>query len=125
MKDLFRQRSAHNLRAAELLAEAGLFDAAANRSYYAVFDAAFVACLHFGIAVAPDHAKVLSAFCGEMVARRKIFTARIKTALYDLQRIRVQADYESKAVSKSQARHAIGIARTVLETIFTTVTPST
>jgi uncharacterized protein (UPF0332 family) len=117
MKDLFRQRSAQNLRAAELLAEAGLFDAAANRSYYAVFDAAFVACLHFGLTVEPDHAKVLSAFCRELVSRRKIFPAHLKKMLYDVQTVRIQADYGSPSVSRQTAKTSIKTAQTILSTI--------
>ncbi|MFY7998972.1 MAG: HEPN domain-containing protein [Candidatus Kapaibacteriota bacterium] len=117
MKDLFRQRSTQNLRAAEILAEAGLFDAAANRSYYAAFDAAFVACLHFGVPVVPDHAKVLSAFCSELVARQKIYPSRLKNDLYELQRLRVQADYKNSPVSKSKAQQSLKTATFILETI--------
>ena len=79
--------------------------------------AAFVACLHFGIPVAPDHAKVLSAFCGELVARRKIFPAHVKNALYEVQRLRVQADYEPYGVSKSKAQHSIKTTKMILATI--------
>ncbi|MFY7998970.1 MAG: HEPN domain-containing protein [Candidatus Kapaibacteriota bacterium] len=121
MKDLFRQRSAQNLRAAELLAEAGLFDAAANRSYYAVFDAAFVACLHFGVPVVPDHAKVLAAFCNDLVARRKIFPASMKKTLYELQQHRIRADYGDAAVSKHIAQTSLKAAMSLVAIINETV----
>ena len=123
MHDLFLHRSAQNLHAAELLFDAALYDPSANRAYYAAFDAAFVACLHFGIPVAPDHAKVLSAFCGELVARRKIFPADMKKMLYDLQTVRIRADYGSPLVPKHTARTSIKTAQTILSTIFKKVQP--
>jgi uncharacterized protein (UPF0332 family) len=113
MKDLFALRSTQNVQAAQLLCDAGLYDASANRSYYAVFDAAFVACLHYGVQVQPDHAKVLSAFCGELVARRKIFSSNYKAMLYDLQRLRNQSDYEGSAISQKKAQQAVKTATTI------------
>lgn len=123
MKELFLTRSAQNLRAAQVLWDAGLFDASANRSYYAAFDAAFVACLHFGVNVEPDHAKVLSAFSSELVARRKIFPAHLKKALYDLRFTRIQADYGSSSVAKPTAQASIKIATMIYSTILEKVQP--
>jgi uncharacterized protein (UPF0332 family) len=123
MRELFLQRSAQNLEAAELLFDAALYDASANRAYYAVFDAAFVACLHFGVPIVPDHAKVLSLFCGELVARRKIFPAHLKNDLYEVQRLRVQADYENLSVSKSKAQRSIKTSKIILTTILGKIQP--
>jgi uncharacterized protein (UPF0332 family) len=123
MRELFLQRSAQNLEAAELLFDAGLYDASANRSYYAVFDAAFVACLHFGAPVVPDHAKVLSLFCGELVARQKIYPASLKNDLYEVQRLRVQADYKNIAVTKSKAQQSIKLTKAILTIIVGKIQP--
>lgn len=117
MNDLFLQRSAQNLQASEILWNAALYDASANRAYYAAFDAAFVACLHFGVPIVPDHAKVLSAFCGELVARQKIYPAHLKKALYEVQRLRIQADYEGLGVSKSKAQQSLKTTKMILTII--------
>ncbi len=123
MHDLFLHRSAQNLQAAELLLNAALYDASANRAYYAAFDAAFVACLHFGVPIVPDHAKVLSAFCGELVARRKIFPADMKKMLYDLQQNRIRADYGNAALSKNVAQTSMKTAITIVSTITEKIRP--
>ncbi|MCU0426314.1 MAG: HEPN domain-containing protein [Candidatus Kapabacteria bacterium] len=123
MNDLFLERSRQNLQAVELLWDAALYDASANRSYYAVFDAAFVACLHFGVPIVPDHAKVLSAFCNDLIARRKVFPAFMKKELYDLQQQRIRADYGNAAVSKYIAQTSLKTAKNLVSTILEKVQP--
>lgn len=117
MKELFIQRSHNNIKAAQLLSDAGLHDACANRIYYAVFDAAFVACMHYGVKIEPEHAKVLSAFCGELIARKKLFPASVKESLYELQKIRIKADYGEVAVSKTTASNALKTGKQIVYTV--------
>jgi uncharacterized protein (UPF0332 family) len=118
MKELFTTRSHQNLQASRLLFDAALFDASVNRSYYAVFDAAFADCLHFGIPVQADHAKVLRAFCGKRIERRKIFPAVLKGTLYEMQSTRIRANYGASAISKNVAQTTIKTADWVCSTIF-------
>jgi uncharacterized protein (UPF0332 family) len=123
MKETFLQRSQQNIAAANLLLEANLHDASANRSYYAVFDAALVACLSFGVAVEPDYAKVLSAFSKELIARRKVFASSLKEQLYELQRTRIRADYGASPVSKNMAHYSLRTAQTIVTIISGRIDP--
>lgn len=117
MIETFQARAEQNVQAAEALFDLGLYDACANRAYYACFHAAFVACLRFGVDVKPEHIPVLSRFCSELVSRRKVFPAAVKKALYDLQNLRIQADYENAPVSKNKAAQALKAAQNLTETI--------
>ncbi|MDP2366338.1 MAG: HEPN domain-containing protein [Ignavibacteria bacterium] len=55
MKELFLERAKENLKAAELLFEQELFNASANRAYYAAFHAAIVAIMTAGVQPIIDH----------------------------------------------------------------------
>lgn len=122
MIEVFQARAAQNLQAAEALFDFCLYDACANRAYYACFHAAFVACLRFGVEVKPEHIPTLRAFCSELVSRRKLFPTSAKKALYDLQTIRIQADYGNTGVSKRDAQTALKTAKELCSTILAKVT---
>jgi uncharacterized protein (UPF0332 family) len=108
---VFSARATENLQAAELLLHQGLFHASTNRAYYAAFHAAYSACLRFGVTVEINHEKVLRSFCGELVARQKIFEPRLKPLLYELQEARNQADYKEASTSKIVCERAVRKAR--------------
>ncbi len=108
------------MKAAQLLFENDLYNASANRAYYAAFQAAIAALLRFGIEFdRSSHKSVQATFSGELIGRRKIFPAEMKQVLLELQLIRTDADYKerniSKKVSSSQLKTAADFVQTIEE----------
>lgn len=61
---------------------------------------AIAVLLHHGIERDKiDHGSVQADFSGELINRRKIFPARMKSLLSDMQFIRSKADYTDKHIS--------------------------
>ncbi len=102
MKDLFLPRAKENLLAAERLFELDLYNASANRAYYAAFHAALVVLSQNGFTPIIDHKVVQAMFSGELINRRKIYPAHIKQSLQQLQDVRNNADYKG-GVGKNKA----------------------
>jgi hypothetical protein len=46
-------------------------------------------------------------FSGELIKRRKIYPAKLKSCLYDMQIIRNQADYSGESVSRKAASRCL------------------
>ncbi|MCP4110226.1 MAG: HEPN domain-containing protein [Desulfobacteraceae bacterium] len=105
MKQEFITKAKQNLKAAELLFENELYDASANRAYYAALHAAVAALANIGIKADDriSHETTQANFSGELIRRRKIYPGNLKSYLADLQRIRNDADYKLKFVSKKVA----------------------
>jgi len=94
MKNEFILKAKENLKAAELLFENGLYNASANRSYYAALHAAVAALAAIGIKSEPiSHKTTQANFSAELIQRRKVYPSRLKSYLTDLQEIRNDADY--------------------------------
>jgi uncharacterized protein (UPF0332 family) len=117
MVNIFAPRSQENIQAAEQLFETALYNASANRAYYAAFHAAIAVIYAKGLRVATDHEKVQAVFNGELIHRRKIFPAKLRTYLLDMHELREEADY-GNGVSKKQAAGQLRIARECMTTIF-------
>jgi len=94
MEELFKNRAKENLKAAELLFEAELFNASASRAYYSAFLIAIAALYDKGLKPAIDHRTVQSLFADAFVNRNKILPSKYKAILYDLHNIRIDADYK-------------------------------
>jgi len=104
MKIEFLTKAKENLTAAQLCFENGLYNACANRTYYAAMQAAIAALAHKGIRRDKiDHAQVRADFSGELIKRRKIYPSKLKSMLYEMQIARNQADYSSEPVSRKIA----------------------
>jgi uncharacterized protein (UPF0332 family) len=100
MEETFYIRANENLKAADMLFDAGLYNACANRAYYAAFHltTAFLFSKNFKPVV--DHRNVLSLFTSEFINKRKVFPSVSKKYIYDLQKGRNDADYKA-GVSKA------------------------
>jgi uncharacterized protein (UPF0332 family) len=73
MSNDFFSKASENLRASEALSELGLFNAAANRAYYAAFHAAIAVLAKHGIRHDKNpHEWVQAQFSSEIVHRRKL-----------------------------------------------------
>ncbi len=74
MKTEFLAKAEENLTAAHICFENGLYNACANRAYYAALHAAVAALAHRGIRRDKiSHGQVQADFSGELIKRRKVY----------------------------------------------------
>ena len=117
MTDFFR-KALDNLSAAKLLFENGLYDASANRAYYAAFHGAVAALAAKGITRDRlDHEWVQSQFNGRLIKREKVFPGKIKSFLSEMQAIRNIADYKLANVNRKMASRQIDRAEEMVRPI--------
>jgi len=102
MKIAFSNRAHENFKAAELLFEAELYNASANRAYYAAFHLAIAAIYSLGIEPTIDHRTIQTLFSDNFFNRRKILPSKYKEYLSDLQTIRNHSDYKA-GINKKKA----------------------
>ncbi|MBF0099343.1 MAG: HEPN domain-containing protein [Desulfobacterales bacterium] len=118
MKFDFFNKAKNNLNAAQLCFDNALYDASANRAYYAAFQAAIAVLLHKGIKRDKiDHKLVQADFSEKLIKRQKIFPNRLKSYLLEMQSVRDQADYKHENVSKQEAFRQIRKAEEMLNLI--------
>jgi uncharacterized protein (UPF0332 family) len=118
MKNEFIIKAKENLKAAELLFESGLYNASANRSYYAALHAAVAALAAIGIRTEPvSHKAVQANFSTELIQRRKVYPSHLKSYLADLQEIRNDADYRVLQTSGKVASRQLKKAKEFLTLI--------
>jgi uncharacterized protein (UPF0332 family) len=120
MKESFINRAKENIRSAELNFENELFNASANRAYYAAFHAAIAAIYSVGIIPNIDHKIVRTLFSDNYFNRKKRLPSKYKGYLQDLQNIRSDADYKngvSKNTAKQQLKNAKDFVEIILEVI--------
>jgi uncharacterized protein (UPF0332 family) len=116
----YLRKARESLASAEADASAKRYNSAANRSYYAAFQAAVAALIHTGIR--PDnnqwqHRFVNSQFSGRLIGRWKLLENDLPAMLDDLFRIRVVADYESSDVSRPDGLRSVRNARQVVDEV--------
>jgi len=93
-------KAEENLNAAKLLFENKLYNASANRSYYA----AITALSKEGFETERiSHETTQSIFAGELIKRKKKYPASLKSFLIKLKNVRHNADYKSIQISKKIA----------------------
>jgi uncharacterized protein (UPF0332 family) len=107
-------RKAHeSLASAEAELEAGRHNSAANRAYYAAFQAAVAALIYWQVR-APgtewQHRFVQAEFAVRLINRRKVFSADLRSSLEHLFKLRIKADYESIDVPAKSSTRAVGRA---------------
>ena len=106
------KRAQSSLKAAQLCLEQQLFDSAASRAYFAMFQAAICALETRGIKRSEwTHKGVHSDFVQNFVRRRKVIAASFASALPTTMEIRHIADYRQPGVSQRQAERAVKLAQ--------------
>lgn len=107
----FFTKSEENLTAARLCFESGLFNAGANRAYYAIFQAAVAILMKRGFALEQskhiEHTKVQSLFANELIHRKKVLGNRFKTCLPNAQTLRNVADYRAVEIGQRKSRNQL------------------
>ncbi len=112
MESTFTAKASENLRAAEMLLDAEMYNASANRAYYAALHAAVAALHRNGVKFDKiDHEKVQAKFSGELIRRRKVYPSRFRSYLLDLQAVRNVADYSSETLSQKSGQRQLKRAR--------------
>ena len=115
MKYEFLDKARENLAAAEICFENEMYDACANRAYYAAFQAAVSALADRGIKKEKlDHRWVQAEFSSRLIWRQKIYSSKIKSYLMKMQNVRNEADYKMQKVSKNVARKQLSKAREII-----------
>jgi len=92
----------------------------ANRCYYACFQAAIYALMQEGISPQGNqwgHAFVQAQFAGQLVNRRKLYSAKFRDTLERTYAVRQRADYQVQQVSNKQASRALARTREFILTI--------
>ncbi|RLC12559.1 MAG: hypothetical protein DRI57_17585 [Deltaproteobacteria bacterium] len=118
MKQGFLDKAKENLKIARMSFDAGCHNACANRAYYAAFQAAIAALAAHGSTKGKnDHKWVQSEFNRRLVRRQKIYPAKLKTYLFEMQPVRNIADYSKDNVSKEVARKQLSQAAEMVQLI--------
>jgi uncharacterized protein (UPF0332 family) len=120
--DSFLQKAEESLAGAESEFVNSRYNNAANRCYYACFQAAIHALIAAGIQPAGGreewgHDFVQAQFNGQLINRRKLYPAALRGTLDQNYRLRVVADYWAQAVGETRAIRAIRRTKEFLERI--------
>jgi uncharacterized protein (UPF0332 family) len=103
-------KSRESLASANADLEAGRYNSAANRAYYAAFQAAVALLIENGVrphSGSWEHKFVMSQFSGTLVRQRKIIPSQHRGVLERLLESRVRADYRAESISRSDARRLV------------------
>ncbi len=114
------EKARENLTAAQLCCDNALFNACANRAYYAMFQAGAAVLLKHEIAPSGEkigHEWLQSSFSGYLIHRRKMFSAKFRSYLNDAYWVRVRADYKTEAVPRKVALRQLERAREFVQTL--------
>lgn len=118
--DLYLQKSIESLAGAESELANGRFNNAANRAYYAAFQAAIAALLRDGISAQDGqwaHSFVQSEFVGKLINRRHRFPSDLRTTLQNLQKLRHNADYRGATMHRADASRAVRRSREFVDSV--------
>jgi uncharacterized protein (UPF0332 family) len=111
----YRQKAWESLAGAESETANGRYNNAANRAYYACYQASIAALVSAGLSRSRwDHDYVQAQFADQLIGRRKLYPSELRSVLSDLSQLRVQADYEQRTVGRSVADRALREARKFL-----------
>jgi uncharacterized protein (UPF0332 family) len=114
----FLQKAHENLEDARVAVEQQRWNAAANRAYYAAYQAAIAALATEGMTKANHpHSWVQAQFSGILIQRRKLYASTMKSYLMTMQRLRDAADYSPIMVSKNDARTQLKHATELISSI--------
>jgi uncharacterized protein (UPF0332 family) len=107
----FLDKARESLEGARREHQGGRYSNSANRSYYAVFQAAIHAILAERIRPPRDdnwdHGWVQGQFVGLLVNRRHLYSPEFRNVLSDNYDVRARADYTARAITEVQASRAL------------------
>jgi uncharacterized protein (UPF0332 family) len=111
-----------DLAGAESEFEHGRTNSCARAAYYACFHAAIAALLQAGLTSSGPargwgHDWVHASFVGQLIQRRKIYSANLRRTLPDLLALRHKADYRATHVSQREAQRAVRSAQALVQAV--------
>lgn len=118
---IYLSKAEESLATAESEFAGGRYNSCANRCYYSCFQAAIAALLRARIVSQHrsiwDHGYVQAEFIGQLVNRRKTYSARFRTTLAQNRELRDRADYSAYFVTEVQARRALERCRALVAAV--------
>jgi uncharacterized protein (UPF0332 family) len=120
--DILLEKAEECLAGAETEFLNGRFNNCANRCYYAVFQAAIQALSQAGITPPGrdeewGHEFVRSKFVGQLINRRKLYAAGLRTVLEMNPALRQTADYRREHVAEVRASRALQRTRELVAAV--------
>jgi len=118
--EAYLRKARESLASAEADVKAGRYNSAANRAYYAGFQASVAILVENKIGPRGDswdHRFVMSQISGKLIRRRKTLPTRLTGTLESLLRRRLRADYRPIMISKKDARESVIRARDFVTTV--------
>ena len=120
--ELYLAKAQASLSGARSELEQHRFDNAANRAYYASFQAAVAALIWVGLrppggASTWDHGFVQARFVGDLINRRKQYASDLRDTLSAAMRQRHKADYQYDNVTADQAIRMVRRATRFVEEV--------
>ncbi|QTA87298.1 HEPN domain-containing protein [Desulfonema magnum] len=114
----FFEKAQENLKAAQILFEQKLYNASANRAYYAAFQMAVARLASQGVKNEKNsHSWIQANFNGEFIQKHKIYPGRMRSYLPDLLSVRNRADYKSESLSRKAASRQLHKAEEFIRTV--------
>jgi uncharacterized protein (UPF0332 family) len=118
----FLEKARESVAGARAEYEAGRYNNAANRSYYAVFQAAIYALQMEGISLPGGgtdwgHGFVDSQFSGLLVYRRHRYESSLRNVLTENRKLREDADYTTGSVNAVRATRALQRAERLVRAV--------
>jgi uncharacterized protein (UPF0332 family) len=118
--EAYLRKAEESLEGAASELENERFNNAANRAYYAAFQAAISALLRDGIWRGDGkwpHTFVQSEFVGKLINRRRRYPPRLRSTLSDLLQMRHRADYGGSSIQRAEANLAVRRCQEFVETV--------
>jgi uncharacterized protein (UPF0332 family) len=116
----YLRKARESLASAKADLRARRYNSAANRAYYAAFQAAVAALIFYRVRSGDtdwQHRFVSEEFSGKLIRRRKEFNSFLRSALPELFEVRIKADYRSNDVSKRDATLSVGRANDMVAAV--------
>lgn len=119
---LWLEKAQQSLLGAESEFVSQRYDNAANRAYYACFQAAVAALLDAGEKPVTgkgtrSHAVIQALFAQQLIHRRKMYPADLVSVLQDLRGLRQQVDYTTVPASEIRCNRVLAKARLFVATV--------
>jgi uncharacterized protein (UPF0332 family) len=118
---IYMAKAAQCLAGAELAVHHGQYNNAANRAYYAAFQAAIATLVAAGVAPSTprywSHDFVLGEYCRRHSPYSRAFAAGSGTVLKALQDERLKADYEVELLTRASGERALVLAREFVDAV--------
>jgi uncharacterized protein (UPF0332 family) len=116
----YLRKARESLASAKADARARRYNSAANRAYYAAFQAAVAALIFYRVRHADtewQHRFVTEEFSGKLIRRRKEFGSSLRSVLPQLFELRITADYGLDDVPKRDATLSVSRANEVVAAV--------